>query len=99
MLNVSALGNTATSPVASPAASRLARGALDQFGPATIVGRKAATPTVFVVYTARGGFSAVPHVEPLTNGVTPTVADYIRAFRANPIQRGTRTSQSAANIP
>lgn len=99
MVSVRALTGAATSPTSAPAVSRLAQSHLDRFGPATIVGRKATTPTVFVVYTARGTFSANPHVEPHTNGVTPTVQDYIRANLSSPIQRGIRTSASAANIP
>lgn len=89
----------ALSPTTPPAISGIATRTLDRFGPATIVGQKATTPTVFVVYTDRGTFSPVPHVTPHTNGVTPTAQDYTTHILSNPIQRGINVSQSAANIP
>ena len=97
MLSVSALSGAASSPTASPVAARVAQGALNRFGPSSIVGGK--PPSVFVVYTARGTFSASPQVKPLTNGVTPTVADYIRASRTTPVQRPTQVDYSARNVP
>ena len=69
---------------------------LNRFGPSSVIGGK--PKSVFVVYTARGTFSGNPHVEP-TNGVTPTVNDYIRAFRTSPIQRPTQVNYSGRNVP
>lgn len=98
MLTTHALAGVAQSPVASPFASKVAQRAFDRFGPATIIGGKA-PPTVFVVYTARGTFSSGVHAMPASTGVTPTVADHMKAIQQNPIQRGIQTSQTGANVP
>ena len=99
MLSVSALSGAAGSPTSSPVVARAAQRALDRFGPSSIIGGQK-PPSVFVVYTARGTFSSMPHVEPHTNGVTPTVADYVRAAQqVNPIQRPISLNASARNVP
>jgi hypothetical protein len=98
MLSVSALSGAAGSPTSAPVIAQAAQRALDRFGPSSIIGSQK-PPSVFVVYTARGTFSSAPHVEPLTNGVTPTVADYVRAAQTNPIVRPTSVNYSARNVP
>jgi hypothetical protein len=97
MLSVSALSGAAGSPTSAPVIAQAAQRALSRFGPSSIVGSQK-PPSVFVVYTARGTFSGMPHVEP-SNGVTPSVADYIKAFQINPIQRPTSVNFSARNVP
>jgi hypothetical protein len=97
MLSVSALSGAAGSPTSAPVIAQAAQRALNRFGPSSIVGSQKPA-SVFVVYTARGTFSSAPHVEP-ANGVTPTVADYVRAAQTNPIVRPTSVNFSARNVP